>query len=152
MRHFVSSGFIFDNDKILLIKHKNSDCWIYPGGHIEPDEKPEDTIIRETYEETGYPVKIIDCGKYKYNDRKAYSMPMPICILNEKIYDKEVFHEHIDFVFIGILDNSREKVKGEVDITYRWFSFDEAVKLQMFDNFKSLLSFAYEIYNNYKKA
>lgn len=38
--------------------------WSLPGGHIEPDESPEDAARRETLEEAGYePHKLIEFGK-----------------------------------------------------------------------------------------
>ena len=31
----------------------NKDKWIGPGGHFEPDESPEECLVREVFEETG---------------------------------------------------------------------------------------------------
>ena len=51
--------YIEQNGKYLMlhrIKKKNDvnkDKWIGPGGHFEPDESPEECLIREVYEETG---------------------------------------------------------------------------------------------------
>ena len=49
-------------DKFLLIKrvkwpYKN--LWSLPGGKVEPGEHPDETIIREIYEETSLMVKFI---------------------------------------------------------------------------------------------
>ena len=32
----------------------NKDKWIGVGGHLEQDESPEECVIREVFEETGY--------------------------------------------------------------------------------------------------
>lgn len=48
----VSKVFAFYEDKILLCGLK--DCgWDIPGGNIKPGETPEDTVRRETMDETG---------------------------------------------------------------------------------------------------
>ena len=50
--------------KILLQKRVDPDIpaadgkWEFPGGKINPGETPEDAIIRECHEETGYTVSI----------------------------------------------------------------------------------------------
>jgi 8-oxo-dGTP pyrophosphatase MutT (NUDIX family) len=39
---------------ILLVRAKKSpNAWIFPKGHIETGESPEDAALREAYEETG---------------------------------------------------------------------------------------------------
>jgi 8-oxo-dGTP diphosphatase len=47
---------ITKDDKILLMKHKNSlgvETWYAPGGHLEYGEFPEEYVIREMLEEMG---------------------------------------------------------------------------------------------------
>ena len=54
-------GIIIKDDKIILIKRKyepyKNSCAL-PGGYIEYNEKAEDAIIREIFEETGIKTKI----------------------------------------------------------------------------------------------
>lgn len=40
-------------DQILLVDHKKSGLWLPPGGHVEPDEDPIETVRREAKEELG---------------------------------------------------------------------------------------------------
>jgi len=45
------TGFCFtSNQKILIIKNK--DGWGFPGGHPEPNERPQKTLCREIWEES----------------------------------------------------------------------------------------------------
>ncbi len=44
---------------ILLVYRAKRDDWTFPKGHIEPNEKPEETMVRELKEETGLSVKVI---------------------------------------------------------------------------------------------
>lgn len=39
------------NEKILLVDHKKAELWLPSGGHVEIDEDPTDTVIRECMEE-----------------------------------------------------------------------------------------------------
>ncbi len=43
--------------KIFLGHHKKSDSWISPGGHLDKDETPVQTVIRETGEELSYTIQ-----------------------------------------------------------------------------------------------
>ena len=60
-RQFCASVFIInpENLKILLVHHKKFKKWVQPGGHIEPGEAPEETAVREVFEETGLKVKLL---------------------------------------------------------------------------------------------
>ena len=60
-RHFCASIFVIDPEtkKILLVLHKKWNRWTQPGGHIEDNETPEETALREVYEETGVKVKLV---------------------------------------------------------------------------------------------
>lgn len=54
------NGIIFNKDKtaVLLIKRRDVPVWVLPGGGIEINETPEEAVIREVKEETGFFVKI----------------------------------------------------------------------------------------------
>lgn len=54
------AGAIFSPDRtqILLIKRRDVPVWVLPGGGIEKNESPENAVIREIFEETGFTVKI----------------------------------------------------------------------------------------------
>jgi 8-oxo-dGTP pyrophosphatase MutT (NUDIX family) len=48
------SAHVFDSDRrLLLVRQRDSRVWSTPGGLIEPDERPADAVVRETWEETG---------------------------------------------------------------------------------------------------
>ena len=54
------NGIVFskEQNKVLLIKRRDVPVWVLPGGGIEPNESPEQAVVREVEEETGYHVKI----------------------------------------------------------------------------------------------
>ena len=50
-QHLVSYFVCVDCDYVLLGDHKNAQLWLPSGGHVELNEHPRDTAIREAAEE-----------------------------------------------------------------------------------------------------
>jgi 8-oxo-dGTP diphosphatase len=51
--HLVAYFAVVERHNILLVDHKNAQLWLPPGGHVEPDEHPRETVQRELLEELG---------------------------------------------------------------------------------------------------
>jgi len=50
---------IFDKKNRVLLSHRRDmDIWNLPGGGVESGELPNETAVRETYEETGLKISI----------------------------------------------------------------------------------------------
>ncbi len=43
----------FQDDRLVMVRHRDRDTWEIPGGHREPEEAIEATAHRELREETG---------------------------------------------------------------------------------------------------
>ena len=56
----VVSGYIFHNDKVLLIHHAKLDKWLPVGGHIDENETPDQALRREVKEETNLDIEILN--------------------------------------------------------------------------------------------
>jgi 8-oxo-dGTP diphosphatase len=52
-KHLVSYFAVVDGDHILLVEHKSAQLWLPSGGHVEPEEHPRETVVRELFEELG---------------------------------------------------------------------------------------------------
>ncbi|MEO6280764.1 NUDIX hydrolase [Roseateles sp.] len=52
-RHLVSYFVLVDGPLVLLVDHRNAQRWLPTGGHVEPDEHPRSTVVRELQEELG---------------------------------------------------------------------------------------------------
>jgi len=66
-----AGGLVFNaTGEVLLIRDRNG-YWVFPKGHVEPRESPEETARREVAEETGVAARVIaKIGETSYvNDR-----------------------------------------------------------------------------------
>ncbi|RKX23833.1 MAG: DNA mismatch repair protein MutT [Candidatus Zixiibacteriota bacterium] len=48
-----------ETGRVLLVKHRDTDLWVAPGGAVEPGEIPADAAVREMWEETGLVVELV---------------------------------------------------------------------------------------------
>lgn len=67
-RHSVSAGgaVIREDGRLLVIRRADNGEWVLPGGVVELDEDPRDTVRREVLEETGVTIEPVRLtGVYK---------------------------------------------------------------------------------------
>lgn len=105
-------ALIVVEDRILLLRRHPTERsfahrWCLPGGRIEPGERPEESAIRETLEETGLPLTI----------HRALG-PQRIVIVERQI----VFEIHR---FTGVADHDRVVLSDE-HVEFRWVHRDDA--------------------------
>ncbi len=82
-------GIIFNKkNEVLLIKRRDIPVWVLPGGGIEERETPEQAVIRELFEETGYTTQIVrQVAKYfPYNKLTRVTYFFECEILSGKPY------------------------------------------------------------------
>ena len=86
-----------------------------PGGHIDPDETPQEAACRECKEETGLDVEIIGEDQkdlFATDPSEGMMLTKPFAMLLENIPASEVrgepAHQHMDFLFLAkLLDESQ---------------------------------------------
>jgi 8-oxo-dGTP pyrophosphatase MutT (NUDIX family) len=111
-RDFVAGAFIIKDSKVLFLKHKKYGIWLQPGGHVEPGETPDEAAVRETLEETGLEVELIDNDEEEFEGFSAVDLPMPF---NINLHEIEEGHWHCDFQYIVRIvgENSDYEYKDE---------------------------------------
>jgi 8-oxo-dGTP pyrophosphatase MutT (NUDIX family) len=112
-----ASCFVIDNNSILLIFHKKFEKYLQPGGHIEGDEEPYQTAIREVLEETG--IEIIIDDKIPFNI---------------EVYDTKIGRQ-LDYQFVGRPINKDIK-KNEESYLCAWFDIDDLNNIDVVDDLK----------------
>ena len=138
IKHFTSTVFVVFKNKIFLHWHAKVKEWLPPGGHIELNEDPIETAIRETLEELGIEIQIADrkANLFKFDD--VDSIPSPETILLEEVVDQtKGKHLHIDMIYYGkpIKDNFKVK-KGWILVDKKSL-LDKKEFLTPENNFKS---------------
>lgn len=143
-RHFCVTNYILDMTKgeFLLIKHKKLGKWLPPGGHMEENETPEDTALRETLEETGLQVQIVG---------ERYPTPSdlitPFAIQMNEIKPE---HMHMDFIYLSQVSKDEAQLVQNVEETddIKWFSIDTIMseEFDTFDKTKAWCKHFYEMF------
>lgn len=114
-----ASGIILEDKKILLLQRSNytkmyAGYWGCPGGRAEKGETAEQNVIREIKEECNLnftPTTIIKTG---------------------------IWQERNYYRFLGNW-TGEIKIQEEEVSDYNWFSFDEAIKLQLSFDYQEII-------------
>lgn len=98
-RDFTVAVFVVHDGKVLLQLHRKLSRWLPPGGHIEPNELPDEAAIREVFEETGVIANLVGPSGI---DTRLQGQPEQLCrpeaIQLATIRDG---HQHIDLVYFA---------------------------------------------------
>ncbi len=154
-RHFTATAFVVDADgRTLLLWHKRLGRWMPPGGHVDPDESPEETARRECKEETGLDVEIVGDAQYDVfagNRQEGTLLKKPYAMLLENIPASpergEPAHQHMDFVYLARpLDPSQALILAEEEgADLRWFTKAEVAAMDEEEIFANVRAYVLEV-------
>lgn len=114
--------------------HRKNKKWTQPGGHIEDDETPEETALREAYEETGLKISII--GE-RFPREEDYIRPLGIQ-KNRKINGDLI----IDIIYVAVPNNDDEPVLLKQEATdIGWFTREELDKIDCFPDIRITMDY-----------
>ena len=98
-REFTVAVFVLHRDHIVLHRHRKLGIWLPPGGHIEPNELPDEAARREVIEETGLEVELVgERGIGTDYPGEPVQLVRPEGIQLETISPG---HEHIDLIYFA---------------------------------------------------
>lgn len=98
-RDLTVAVFVVDRGRVLLHRHRRLDRWLPPGGHIEPNEVPDDAARREVLEETGLTVELRGDPSIDVNEP---GQPVQLCRpAGVQLATIAPGHEHVDLVYFA---------------------------------------------------
>lgn len=98
-RDFTVAVFVVHEDHVILHPHAKLGIWLPPGGHIEPDEFPDEAALREVMEETGLAVELVgERGLDVDYPEQPVQLVRPEGIQLETI---SADHQHIDLIYFA---------------------------------------------------
>jgi len=143
-----ASGYLVENNKVLLVHHRKFDKWTPPGGHLEENELPNEAVVREIKEELDLDVEIVPAYPSAFaGDSNATIIPMP--------FHMDVETEGFDVPHLGTFFyvkrvNPEQAMKHQADELHNfgWFGLEDLENLKTFEQVRALAKFAI---NNYPK-
>ena len=113
--HLSASAVVFNKNKCYFIRHPYLKTILLPAGHVENDEMPLDTAIREFTEETGFFAKVDESMEnFGLIDVNVIEIP-------ENPKKDEGEHIHIDFRYKLVLEEKGKRREAELE----WFLLTE---------------------------
>ena len=123
-RHLTATGFVVLQDHVLLHWHRKNRLWLPFGGHIEANEDPVQTVLREIEEECGLRAELLAPARTFGVSNLAVVAP-PALILIEPTTDGITQHQHIDLIYFCRPAGSLRGLSSHPDATIRWVSRSE---------------------------
>ena len=121
-----------------LLLHYESGHWDFPKGHIEKDEKINETVLREIKEETGLGnMRLVPDFQEKihYFFRRSYQ---------EKTKTKKQLKNVVPLILKEVIFYLAETEKKDIKISFEhlgfeWLPFEEALERATYKNAKEIL-------------
>lgn len=131
-KQFTATGYTLNEERtrMLMVFHRGLQRWLPPGGHVEADEFPGDTALREVREETGVWVRHAGAEpmELRLNDHTESQLPAPFSMAAQLIPEspKDDEHIHMDMMYLLTADQAEPTVALEAEVDeVRWFTKDE---------------------------
>lgn len=130
-RDFTATTFVVWRGGVLLHRHRKLGRWFPPGGHIEPNEVPDEAAVREVFEESGVRVALL--GERALPLREPRQLVRPRGVQLETIAPG---HEHIDLIYFAKPLNDYGGLLLEADATLGWYDPDALAGLELTDEIR----------------
>ncbi|MCF7834328.1 MAG: NUDIX domain-containing protein [Candidatus Pacebacteria bacterium] len=119
---FAVEVFVVYKNKVLLRLHDKYKIWLSVGGHVDLDEDPNQTALREVKEEVGLDVSLYDKNLiFKYEEKGNRQLIPPIALGRHNISE---MHEHVVFIYFAT-SNTDEVIPEKETDQWKWVGMEE---------------------------
>jgi 8-oxo-dGTP pyrophosphatase MutT (NUDIX family) len=132
-RHFTASAVVVDHArrKTLLVAHRAEGRVQYPSGHVDPDDRPHITALREVTEETGVNGTVIPTHPTNAVPG-SWTFPTPLLVCERpapaKPHKGEPAHHHIDLLYVIEADSTNPLTHQPDENDFAvWVDYDNAL-------------------------
>lgn len=139
VREFTVAIFVVHQQRVLLHWHRKLRRWLPPGGHIEPGELPDDAAIRETAEECGLDILLVDspaATPARPEHDHAGEPRRLVRPLGIQLEDIGPGHQHIDLIYAARIrpDSPAQPAAadGDPDSRPAWYALDDLPGIGVF--------------------
>lgn len=136
-RDFTVATFVVHQARVLLLLHRKLNRWLPPGGHINPNEIPDEAAVREVWEEAGIAVELMGERALPVSNPRQLVRPEGIQV--EQIAPG---HEHIDLVYLARPVGSAILARNHESLHIGWFSWQEAQALPLTEEIRLWIAHA----------
>lgn len=125
--HLVVGGFLIRNEKVLLIYHPIIEKWLAVGGHIDENETPEQSMVKEFKEEVGLDITVMNSSQKVDIVETEIRKQAPNPFYSE-IHSAGDHNHHCQFFICKLIDEKQKvKVDGIEVKEFKWFTKDELI-------------------------
>ena len=131
VREFTVAVFVIQDCRVLLHLHRKLSMWLPPGGHIEDSETPDEAAVRETKEETGVDIRLIDTVS---DPRLAPPGPRRLCRpIGIQVEEIPPDHEHIDLIYAAVpRETGPQSLNAEIPgLRLGWYSLKDCRRMEV---------------------
>ncbi len=132
-RHFTATVLIVHRARVLLHLHKKFGSLLPVGGHMDRDELPEETALREVQEETGLSIRLYNPDQTPFPDVRVLVRPVHVLLFTINPY-----HQHIDFVYYATAESDKVNPQLGESNQLHWYDRAEILAAKMPENVRIL--------------
>lgn len=138
-RDFAATVFVAWHDRLLLHRHRKLGMWLPPGGHVEPNELPDDAAVREVFEEAGVAIRLV--GERALTVDQPRQLIRPRGVQLERIAEG---HEHIDLIYFGRPVEPYDGSLLDSDPTLGWYGRGDVSEMPLTEEMAAWCRLAFE--------
>jgi len=124
------SAFIVRTDlgapRGLVHRHKTLGIYLQVGGHVELDEQPWASLVREVAEETGYDADQLSVLQPPdhFQSSNAVVHPQPVCVHTVPFGTLDHYHIDLSYALVATEEPSGQRAAGE-SADLRWLTLGD---------------------------